>query len=96
MAYTQQGNYTGPTLFPATNPSLSQTVKAQTPATSELWKTLMEQLNKVNQDNKLLKGVYKKKSQQNQGFNPKLPNKIRHQQLQASPQQKIQVQNQLR
>ena len=45
------------------NPNLSQTIAAETP---EVWQILMEELNKVNQDSKLLKKAYKKKTQQNQ------------------------------
>ena len=50
---TQQASYTNPTLLPPMNPTLSQT--AETPVTVEIWKMPLEQLNKVNQDNKLLK-----------------------------------------
>ena len=62
VANTQQASYTGPTLFPATNPTLFQTLTSETPITLEIGWTLMEQLNKVNQDNKLLKKAYMEKA----------------------------------
>ena len=49
---------------PFTNPTLSQTITAETSVTTEVWHTIMKQLNNVNQDNKLLKKAYKKKIQQ--------------------------------
>ena len=55
MANTQQANYIGPTLFPAPSTTLSQTITAETWVTVEIWQILMEQLNKANQDNKLMK-----------------------------------------
>ena len=55
IANTQQATYSGSTLFPGTNPTLSQTIPAETQITSEIWQTFMEQLSKVNQENKLLK-----------------------------------------
>ena len=58
VANTQQVSYTGPSLFPATNPTLSQTITAETPITAEIWQILMEQLNKANQENNLLKKGY--------------------------------------
>ena len=67
---TQQTSSIGPTLFPATNPKLLKTITVETPDTSEVWKTLMEQVNKVNQDNKLLKKAYKK-VKQNQAYSTK-------------------------
>ena len=52
-----------PTLFPATNPILSKTITAEAPVTAEVWQTLMEQLNKANQDNESLKkGILKESS----------------------------------
>ena len=33
---TQQANYTGPTSFPATNPTLFQTIIVETPVTSDI------------------------------------------------------------
>ena len=62
---TQQASYTGPTLFSATNPTLSKAITAEIPITTEVWKTPMEQFTKVNEDNELLKKAYKKKAQQN-------------------------------
>ena len=59
---TQQAGCTGPTLLPATNPILFPTMCAETPMTAEIWQTLMEQLNKANQENKLLNNTYKKKA----------------------------------
>ena len=38
-----------PTLFLATNHTLSQTITATIPITTEVWQTLMAQMNKVNQ-----------------------------------------------
>ena len=55
IANIEQANYTGPTLFPATNPILSKATAAETPITSKIWQTLVEQLNKANKDNELLK-----------------------------------------
>ena len=66
LANTKQANYTCPTLFPAINPFLSQTINVVTQITSDIWQTLMKQLNKVNHDNKLLKKAYKNEAQQNQ------------------------------
>ena len=40
---------------------LSQTITAETPITWEVWQSLIEQLNKVNQHNQLLKKAYKKR-----------------------------------
>ena len=58
MTIPQQANNTGPTLFSAKMLPLSQTINAETPITSEIWQTFMEQLNKVNQNNKLFeKGI---------------------------------------
>ena len=48
----QQIKSTGPTLFPARNPTLSQTITVEIPITADVWQTLMDQLNKVNQDSK--------------------------------------------
>ena len=64
MANAHQSSYTGPTLFPATNSTLFKTITAKTPIPTEIWQTLMQQLNKVNQHNKLLKKGYKKNVQQ--------------------------------
>ena len=66
------------------NLTLSWIITAETPITAEVWQTLMEQLNDVNQDNKLLKEAYKKKAQENQYWLLKPPNKTRHQQLNPS------------
>ena len=59
-------------LFSEMNPTLSQAITAETPITAEVWQTLMEQLNKVNQNNKLFKKAYKKKAQQNQALATKV------------------------
>ena len=53
-------------------------------------------MNKANQNNKLLKKLYKKKAQQNQVLVIKATNKIRYQQLKPIPQQMTQMHNQLR
>ena len=66
IVITQQANYTCPSLFPASNPMLSQTITAETPTTSEIWQTLIEQLKKANQDDNLLKRHIKKKAEQSQ------------------------------
>ena len=47
-------------LLPATNPTSSQPITTETPTQSELWHVLIEQLNRANQDNKLLKTAVKK------------------------------------
>ena len=57
---------TGLNLFPATNPTLPQTLNAETPITAEIWQNRMDQLNKANQDNKLPKKAYMQKPQQNE------------------------------
>ena len=36
IANTQQANYTGPTLFPTTNATLSQSITTETPITSKI------------------------------------------------------------
>ena len=59
---TQQASYIVQILFLATNPTLSQTITAET----QMCQILMEELNKVNQDKKLLKKANKRKAQQNQ------------------------------
>ena len=59
-------NPTRITLVLATNHTLSQTITVITPISAEFWQILMDELNKTNQDNKLLKKVVKKKIQQNQ------------------------------
>ena len=48
------------------NSTLSQTKTAKSPITAKVWQTLMKQLNRVNQDNELMKRTYKKKVHQNQ------------------------------
>ena len=36
-----------PTLFPATNPTILQTITAENPISAEIWQSLMEQLQKL-------------------------------------------------
>ena len=57
----QQTKFAGTTLFPPTKPALLQTVTTKTPITADVWQAVMEQHNKINQDNKLSKKPYKKK-----------------------------------
>ena len=45
----------------ATNPMPSQTKTVETPVTLDMWQTLMEQLSKENEDDKLLKRHIRRK-----------------------------------
>ena len=66
MVNPQQANYINSTLLTAKSTTLSKTITANTLITAEIWQTLIEHLNKANQENKLLKKACKKKAQQNQ------------------------------
>ena len=50
--------------MPAANPTVSQTISAETPRPTELYQTLLEVLHKANQDNKLMKKAIKKATKQ--------------------------------
>ena len=58
---TQQTSSAESMLFPVVNYTLSQTITAETPISTQVWQNVMNQLNKVSQDNKLLKKADKKK-----------------------------------
>ena len=61
----------GPNLLPVVNLTLFQSITAETSISAELWQILMNQLNKVNQEIKVLKKVVKKTTEQNQTNIPK-------------------------